>query len=69
MYSVTSDSFAPLWTLAHQTPLSIELSRQEYWSRLPFPPPGDLPDPGIDPESLVPPALVIVIYIYIYIHI
>ena len=39
---------------ARQAPLSMELSRQEYWSGLPFPPPGDLPDPGIEPAS---PAL------------
>ena len=45
------------WTVAHQTPLSIRLSRQKYWSRLPFPPPGDLPDPRIEPKSLVSPAL------------
>ena len=42
------------WTVAHQVPLSVEFSRQEYWSRLPFPSPGDLPDPGIKPRS---PAL------------
>ena len=40
------------WTVAHQVPLSMELSRQEYWSGLPFPPPGDLPDSGIEPTSL-----------------
>ena len=39
--------FAVQWTVAHQTPLSMELSSQEYWSGLPFPPPGDLPNPGI----------------------
>ena len=44
------------WTVAHQAPLSMEFSRQEYWSRLPFPTPGDLPDPGIEPESLASPA-------------
>ena len=44
------------WTVAHQGPLSLEVSRQEYWSRLPFPTPGDLPDPGIEPESLASPA-------------
>ena len=38
-------------------PLSIGLPRQEYWNRLPFPPLGDLPDPGIEPTSLVPPEL------------
>ena len=42
------------WTVAHQAPLSMEFSRQEYWSGLPFPSPGDLPDPEIKPES---PAL------------
>ena len=40
-----------LWTVAHQTPLSIEFSRQEYWSGLLFPTPEDLPDPGIEPSS------------------
>ena len=38
--------------LARQAPLSMEFSRQEYWSGLPFPSPGDLPDPGIEPRSL-----------------
>ena len=51
-----SDSAAP-WTVAHQAPLSMGFSRQDYWGRLPFPPPGDLPDPGIEPTSLVSPAL------------
>ena len=45
--------FIILWTVAHQAPLSMEFSRQEYWSGLLFPTPGDLPDPGIEPESLV----------------
>ena len=45
--------FATLWTLACQAPLSMEFSRQEYWSGLPFPPPGDLPDPGIQPTFLL----------------
>ena len=45
------------WTLAHQAPLSMGFSRQEYWSGLPFPPPGDLPNPGIEPTSPVSPAL------------
>ena len=40
-----------------QTLLSVRLSRQEYWSALPFPPSGDLPDPGIEPGSLAVPAL------------
>ena len=42
------------WTVAHQAPLFMGFSRQEYWSGLPFPSPGDLPDPGIEPVS---PAL------------
>ena len=46
-----------LWTVACQAPLSVGFSRQEYWSGLPFPPSGDLPDPGIKPASLVSPAL------------
>ena len=45
---------ATLWTEAHQAPLSIEFSRQEYWSGLPFLPAGDLPNPGTEPGS---PAL------------
>ena len=45
------------WTIAHQAPPSMELSRQEYWSGLPFPTPGDLPDPGIEPKSPVASAL------------
>ena len=43
--------FATLGTAAHQAPLSIGFSRQEYWSGLPFPSPGDLPDPGTEPRS------------------
>ena len=45
------------WTVARQTPLSMEFSRQEYWSGLPFPPPGDFPDPEIELMSLVSPTL------------
>ena len=48
---------ATLWTVAHQAPLSMEFSGQEYWSGLPFPSPGDLRDPGIEPVSLTSPAL------------
>ena len=50
---VMSDSFATPWTIACQAPLSMGFSRQEYWRGLPFPSPGDLPDPGIEPESPV----------------
>ena len=49
--SVMSDSWQPIWTVARQAPLSMELSRQEYWSGLPFPSLGNLPDPGIKPVS------------------
>ena len=47
--------FATLWTVAHQAPPSMGFSRQEYWSGLPFPSPGDFPNPGIEPRS---PSLV-----------
>ena len=49
--------FETPWTVAHQVLLPMEFSRQAYWSGLPFPTPGDLPDPGIEPTSLVSPAL------------
>ena len=49
--------FDTLWTVAHQAPLSKGFSRQEYWSRLPCPPPGALSNPGIEPASPVAPAL------------
>ena len=49
--------FATLWTVAPQAPLSMGFPRQEYWSRLSCPPPGDLPGPGIKPTSLASPAL------------
>ena len=47
--SIQSDSGSP-WTVAWQAPLSMEFSRQESWKGLPFPSPGDLPDPGIEPR-------------------
>ena len=43
--------------IARQAPLSVGFSRQEYWSRLLCPPPGDLPDPGVEPASLMFPGL------------
>ena len=49
--------FVTLWTVARQAPLSMGLSRQEYWSGLPCPPARDLPDPGIELVSLTSPAL------------
>ena len=45
------------WTVAHQAPLSMGFSRQEYWSGLPCPPPGDLPNPGMEPTSPESPGL------------
>ena len=53
-----SNSVTP-WAVAHRVPLSMDFSRQKYWSGLPFPTPGDLPDPGIKPIS---PALQAVFY-------
>ena len=52
-----SDSFATPWTIARQAPLSMGFSRQEYWNRLPFLPPGDLSDTGIELASPASPAL------------
>ena len=49
--------FVTPWTVARQAPLSMGFSRQEYWSGLPCPSPGDFPNPGIKPTSLVSPAL------------
>ena len=54
--SVTFDLETP-WTVAGQVPLSMGFSRQEFWSGLPFPSLGDLPNPGIEPMSLESPAL------------
>ena len=48
-----------LWTVAHQAPLSVGFSRQEHWSGLPWPPLGDLPDPGFKPMFLMSPALAV----------
>ena len=48
---------ATSWTIAHQAPLSMGFPRQEYWSGLPCPSPGDLPNPGVEPVSLMSPAL------------
>ena len=49
--------FAATWTVVWQAPLLMELSRQDYWSGVPFRTPGDLPDPGIEPVSIASPAL------------
>ena len=61
LYGVLSCSsrvglFVTLWTVPCQGPLSTAFSRQEYWTGLPFPPLGDLPDPGIKPTSLTSPV-------------
>ena len=50
---------ATSWTVAHQAPLSLEFSRQEFWSGVPFPPLGDLPNPGIKPTSLASPLVAV----------
>ena len=55
--SVVSDSLRPYGPVTHKASLSMEFSRQEYWSGLPCPPPGDLPNSGIEPIFLTPPAL------------
>ena len=55
--SVVSDSLQPRWAVAHQAPPSMEFSRQEYRIGLPFPTPGDLPDPEIEPMSPESPTL------------
>ena len=55
--TAVSQLFATPWTVAHQAPLSMEFSRQEYPDRLPFPSPGDLPDPGIEVMSLASATL------------
>ena len=49
--------FMTLWTVAHQAPVSMGFSRQEHWRELPCLPPGDLPDPGIEPAPLMSPVL------------
>ena len=54
---VMSNAFAPPWTVIHQVPLCMGFHRQAYWSGLPFPSPGDLPNPGTEPASMVSPAL------------
>ena len=56
---VQSCLFASPWTTSCQAPLSVEFSKQEYWSGLPFPTPGDLPDPGIKPTSFASPVLAV----------
>ena len=55
-YSCPTHLVTP-WTVACHASLSMEFSRQKYWAGLPFPTPGDLPDPGIKPVSLASPAL------------
>ena len=64
-HSVVSDSVTP-WTAARQAPLSLEFSRQEYCSGLPFPPPEYLPDPGIKPRSPESPALASRFFFFFY---
>ena len=52
-----ANTFRPPWTVARKAPLPMGFSRQEYWRGLPFPPPGDLSNSGIEPESLMSPVL------------
>ena len=56
--ALAMSTFSWLWPVAHQAPLSMGYSRQEHWSALPCPPPGNLPNPGIEPRSFTSPALV-----------
>jgi len=65
--------FATPWTVAYQAPQSMEFSRQEYWSGLPFPSPGDCPNPGTEPGSPTfqadalpsePPGKIIIVFVY-----
>ena len=56
-YAKSCPTFATLWTINLQVPLSMRLPKRDYWSGLPFPSPGDLPGPGIEPVSLTSPAL------------
>ena len=48
--------FAASWTVVYEVPPSVEFSKQEYWSGLSFPSPGDIPDPGVEPGPLEPPG-------------
>ena len=57
--SLQSHLFVTLWTVARQAPLSMGFSSQEYWSGLPFPTLVDLPNPGIEPMSLMSPVLAV----------
>ena len=53
LFTQSCPTLATSWTVVHQAPVSMEFSRQEYWSGLPFPSPGDLPHPEIEPVSAV----------------
>ena len=57
--------FETPWTVARQTPLSMEFSGQEYWSGLPVPPLGHLPHPGMEPASLMSPALALFFFFFL----
>ena len=60
--SALSDSLEKLWIVARQAPLSMGFSRQEYWSGLPFPPPGDLPNRGIETVLPLSPVMQAILY-------
>ena len=65
--SVVSTSFVTSETVALQVPLPMGFSRQEYWSGLPCPPPGNLPDPWIEPASLMSPALASRFFLFFFV--
>ena len=60
-----SDSLRPPWTVAHQAPLSMEFFRHEYWNGLPFPSPGDLPDPGIEHALIIAMTVIAVMVVVV----
>ena len=63
---VVSDSFVTSWTVDRQPPLTMGFPRQEFWSGLPFPSPGDLPNPGVKPVSTALQADFILFFIYLF---
>ena len=66
MHAKSLQLCAALWTVTHEAPLSMGFSRQEYWSGLPFPPPGDLSNSGIEPESPVAPGSLFIFFNFIF---
>ena len=72
LYACVLSGFSPVrlfeipWTVLHQAPLFMGFSRQEYWFGLPYPPPGDLPHPGIEPGSPESPALQVGVFFFFF---